>query len=128
MTQARALPDNATEWWIYLGVLVLYLLTRWLLAWNQARREGAEHPVRTAFEDEEPQEAGAGAAAVGAFRSYRQLLGFVAAAVVVTLVAALTEGGVRLALMCTLVPVAVVLLAYLDFRRARTHRLGQGRT
>ncbi|MGP3756025.1 hypothetical protein [Streptomyces sp. IBSNAI001] len=128
MTQARALPDDATEWWIYLGVPALYLLTRRLLAWHQARSQGTEHPVRAAFDDEEPQETGAGAAAVGAFRSYRQLLGFAAGAVVVALVAALTEGGVRLALMCTLVPVVVVLLAYLDFRRARTHRLGHGRT
>ncbi len=44
MTLARSLPDNATEWWLYLGVLALYLLTRWFLAWRQARKEAAEHP------------------------------------------------------------------------------------
>ncbi len=61
---------------------------------------------------------------MGAFHSYRQLLGFAAGAILIVLVAALTGGGLQLALMCTLVPVIIVLLAYLDFRRARTHRLG----
>ncbi|MEV0022723.1 hypothetical protein AB0H45_10945 [Streptomyces atroolivaceus] len=123
MTLARAFPDSTAEWWIYLGVLVLYLLTRWFLAWRQARKEGAEHPVRTAIEDEDAEETNTGTPSTGSFSSYRQLMGFVGGAIVIVLVAALTEGGLQLTLMCTLVPVIVVLLAYLDFRRARTQRL-----
>ncbi|WP_307123390.1 hypothetical protein [Streptomyces sp. B1I3] len=122
MTLARSLPDTATEWWLYLGVLALYLLTRWFLAWHQARKEGVEHPVRAAFDDEEPGENAGPAAAMGAFRSYRQLLGFLAGGILIVLVATLTEGGLQLALMCALIPVVVTLLAYVDFRRARTHR------
>ncbi|MET7369467.1 hypothetical protein ABZS61_27125 [Streptomyces sp. NPDC005566] len=128
MTLARSLPDSPAEWWFYLGVLALYLLTRWFLAWRQARKEHAEHPVRAAFDDEEPGEPNAGFAALGAFRSYRQLLGFVGGAVVIVAVSALAEGKLRLGLMCTLVPVIIILLAYLDFRRARTYRLEHART
>ncbi|MEU9015005.1 hypothetical protein AB0D12_35735 [Streptomyces sp. NPDC048479] len=36
------------------------------------------------------------------------------------MVATLTEGRLRLTLMCTIVPVLVVTPAYLDFPRART--------
>ncbi|MFC8226473.1 hypothetical protein [Streptomyces sp. NPDC057287] len=128
MTLARALPDSPTEWWLYLGVLALYLLTRWCLAWGQARKEHREHPVRAAFDDEEPGESHAGAAATGAFRSYRQLLGFIGGTIVIVAVASLTEGGLQLTLLCTLVPVVVVVLAYLDFRRARTYRLEHAST
>lgn len=124
MTLAHSLPDSPTEWWLYLGVLALYTLTRWCLAWWQARREGAEHPVRAAFDDEEPaDETNVRAAAIGAFRSYRQLFGFVGGAVAIVLVAALTHGELQLVLLCTLIPVVVIVLAYLDFRRARTQRL-----
>jgi hypothetical protein len=42
--------------------------------------------------------------------------------VVVVLVAVLTDGRVRLALLWTVVPLLVVALAYLDFRQARKAR------
>ncbi|MCM2412161.1 hypothetical protein [Streptomyces sp. RKAG290] len=126
MTLARGLPDNATEWWIYLGVLALYLLTRWLLAWRQARKEGAEHPARAAFDDDEPQETHSVVYSLGAFRTYRQLFGFAGGALLVALVAGLTDGRLQLVLMCTLAPAVVVALAYLDFHAARKRRARAG--
>ncbi|WP_434599840.1 hypothetical protein [Streptomyces sp. A5-4] len=121
MTLARSLPDSAAEWWILLGVVALYALSRWFLAWRQARRDGDRHPVRAAFAEEEPGEGNA-APATGGFTSYRQFLGFVTAAVVVSLVVALTEAGLRVVLLCTIVPALVLALAYLDFRIARSAR------
>ncbi|MFD5099801.1 hypothetical protein [Streptomyces albidochromogenes] len=120
MTLARNLPDDATEWWIFLGVAALYLGSRWFLAWRQARRDGDSDPVRTAFAEEEPD--AASMAFSGGFRSYRQFFGVLAAAVVVVLVVTLTEDRLEMVLMCTLVPVLVMALAYLDFRQARTAR------
>lgn len=121
MTLARSLPDSATEWWIYLGAFALYVLTRLLLAWRQAHHDGAAHPVRAAFAEEEPEESNT-SVAIGAFRSYRQLAGFVGGAVAIALVATLTDGDLRLLLMCTVAPLIVMALAYLDFRLARTAR------
>ncbi|MBW5249644.1 hypothetical protein JGS39_11630 [Streptomyces sp. P01-B04] len=121
MTLARSLPDSATEWWIYLGAFSIYALTRLVLAWRQARDEGAEHPVRSAFTDEEPEEPRV-SAAFGAFRSYRQLFGFFGGAVAIVLIATLTDGQLRLVLMCTLAPLIIMGLAWLDFRVARAAR------
>lgn len=126
MTLARSLPDSATEWWIYLGAFLLYVLTRLILAWRQAREDGADHPVRAAFSEEEPEESNT-SLAIGAFRSYRQLAGFVGGTVAIVLVATLTDGHLRLVLMCTLAPVIVMALAYLDFRISRTARLRSAR-
>jgi hypothetical protein len=117
MTLARSLPDNATEWWIFLGIFALYALSRWFFAWRQARREGDSHPVRAAFADEAEPDA-TNAALAGGFRSYRQFFGFVVGAVVVVLVAALTDGRLRVALLWVMVPLLVVALSYLDFRQA----------
>lgn len=121
MMLARSLPDSATEWWMFLGILVLYVFSRWVFAWQQARREGDPHPVRAAVAEEDDQGA-VDAAVRGGFRSYRQFFGFVGGAVVVVLVAVLTDGRVRLALLWTVVPLLVVALAYLDFRQARKAR------
>ncbi|MFD3656464.1 hypothetical protein [Streptomyces sp. NPDC058620] len=115
------MPDSATGWWFFLGVTALYLLSRWFLAWRQARRDGVSDPVSAAFADDEPDEANA-ALATGGFRSYRQFFGVVGAAVVVIAVVTLAEGGLRLVLMCTIVPVLVMALAYLDFRQAQAAR------
>ncbi|GAA5701467.1 MULTISPECIES: hypothetical protein [Streptomyces] len=117
MTLARSLPDNATEWWIFLGTFVLYVLGRWFFAWQRARREGDSHPMRTAFAEEDDP-AASHAAMVGGFRSYRQFFGFVGSAVAVVLVAALTEGWLRHALLWIIVPLLVIALSYLDFRQA----------
>ncbi|MFF9093553.1 hypothetical protein ACF1AX_10580 [Streptomyces sp. NPDC014802] len=106
---------------MFLGILVLYVFSRWVLAWQQARREGDPHPVRAAVAEEDDQGA-VDAAVRGGFRSYRQFFGFVGGAVVVVLVAVLTDGRVRLALLWTVVPLLVVALAYLDFRQARKAR------
>ncbi|THA75034.1 hypothetical protein E6R60_18515 [Streptomyces sp. A0642] len=122
MTLARSLPDSPTEWWIYLGAFAVYVLTRLFLAWHQARKEGADHPLRAAFSEEEPEESSR-PLTIGSFRSYRQILGFVAGTVVIVMVATLTDGALRVVLMCTLAPVIVAALAYLDFRLARTARL-----
>ncbi|MEU1433550.1 hypothetical protein ABZ438_05590 [Streptomyces sp. NPDC005786] len=121
MTPAHSLPDSATEWWIYLGAFALYVLTRLVLAWRQAHHDGADHPVRAAFAEEEPEESNT-SVALGSFRSYRQLAGFVGGAVAIVLVATLTHGVLRLLLMCTVAPLIVMALAYLDFRLARTAR------
>ncbi|CAL9582310.1 hypothetical protein SUDANB15_05031 [Streptomyces sp. enrichment culture] len=121
MTLARSLPDDATEWWIFLGAFGLYMLGRWFFAWRQARREGDAHPVRAAFAEEEEPDA-VDAAPTGGFRSYRQFSGFVAGAVTVTLVAALTDGRLRVALLWVIVPLLIVALSYLDFRQARKAR------
>jgi hypothetical protein len=115
MTLARALPNDVTGWWIFLGTFALYAAARWFFAWRQARREGDEHPVRAAFaEEDDPRPA-----VTGGFRSYRQFFGFVGSAVVVVLVAGLTDGRLRVVLLWSLVPVLVAALAYLDFRQAR---------
>ncbi|MFF1543751.1 hypothetical protein [Streptomyces sp. NPDC058291] len=118
MTLARSLPDDPTGWWIFLGTFVVYALARWFLAWRQARREGDEHPVRAAFAEEDDP----GTTAAGGFRSYRQFFGVVGSAVLVLLVAGLTTGPLRLALLWTIVPLLVAALAYLDFRQARKER------
>ncbi|MCX5008521.1 hypothetical protein OHB05_38840 [Streptomyces sp. NBC_00638] len=121
MTLARALPDDATEWWFFLGTLVLYALGRWFFAWQRARREGDSHPVRTSFaEDDDP--GATHPALVGGFRSYRQFFGFVVSAVTVVLVAALTEGRLRVALLWIIVPLLVIALSYLDFRQDQKAR------
>jgi hypothetical protein len=118
---ASSLPDDPTEWWIFLGTFVLYVLTRWLFAWQQARREGDDNPVRSALAEEDDPDA-VHAATVGGFRSYRQFAGFALGAVAVALVATLTEGGLRIVLLWIIVPLLVIALAYLDFRQARKAR------
>ncbi|MGY4993290.1 hypothetical protein [Streptomyces sp. 900105245] len=125
MTLARSLPDSATEWWIFLGTFVLYALGRWFFAWSQARRDGDRHPVRAAFaEDDAP---GASSAALrGGFGSYRQFFGFVGSTVAVVLVAALTDGRLRVVLLWIIVPLLVVALSFFDFRQARKARSGAG--
>ncbi|MFI1016688.1 hypothetical protein [Streptomyces sp. NPDC020965] len=120
MTMARGLPDSSTEWWVLLGVVALYALTRWFLAWRQARRDGDRHPVRAAFAEEEPGEGNL--MATGGFRSYRQFFGVLVCTVIVVLILTLAQGGLELVLMCTVVPVLVVAMAYVDFRQARTAR------
>ncbi|MFD9467389.1 hypothetical protein [Streptomyces sp. NPDC060027] len=121
MTLARALPDDAAEWWFFLGTFVLYALGRWFFAWQRARREGDSHPVRTAFAEEDDPDA-THAALVGGFRSYRQFFGFVVSAVTVVLVTALTEGRLRVVLLWIIVPLLVIALSYLDFRQDRKAR------
>ncbi|MEU0690712.1 hypothetical protein [Streptomyces uncialis] len=121
MTLARTMPDDANGWWVLLAVLALYVVTRWFLAWNQARREGDPSPLRAAFDEEEPDEGGT-ATAFGGFRSYRQYFAFVGGALVIGLVLGLTEGRTELVMMCTVVPAVVIVVAYLDFRRARSAR------
>lgn len=121
MTLARSLPDDATEWWIFLGAFTLYVLGRWFFAWRQARREGDARPVRAAFAEEDGPDA-VNAAPAGGFRSYRQFSGFVAVAVTVTLVAVLTDGRLRVGLLWIVVPLLTVALSYLDFREARKAR------
>ncbi|MFI8301954.1 hypothetical protein ACIF80_00635 [Streptomyces sp. NPDC085927] len=118
MTLARAFPDDPTGWWIFLGTFVLYVVARWFFAWRQARREGDGHPVRAAFAEEDDP----GTAVGGGFRSYRQFFGFVGSAVAVVLVAALTEGRLRLVLLWIIIPLLVIALSYLDFRQARKAR------
>ncbi|KAF3467482.1 hypothetical protein [Streptomyces sp. Tu 3180] len=120
MTLARSFPDDATEWWIFLGSFALYVLGRWFFAWRQARREGDDHPVRAAFAEEDDSDAMT--AATGGFRSYRQFSGFVVGAVTVVLVVALTDGRLRVSLLWVVVPLLVVALSYLDFREARKAR------
>ncbi|MFG2573397.1 hypothetical protein [Streptomyces sp. NPDC048481] len=116
MTLAHALPTDASGWWIFLGTFALYAAVRWFLAWRQARRDGDRHPVRAAFaEEDEPVPS-----MTGGFRSYRQFFGCVGSAVVVVLVAGLTAGRLRLALLWTVVPVLIAALAYVDFRQARS--------
>lgn len=121
MTLARSLPDDATGWWIYLGTFALYALGRLFFAWLQARREGDSHPVRAAFAEDDDPEA-TSAALRGGFRSYRQFFGFVGSAVAVVLVAAVTGGRLRVALLWTIVPLLVIALSYLDFAQARKAR------
>ncbi|MFI7503439.1 hypothetical protein ACIBVL_34210 [Streptomyces sp. NPDC049687] len=118
MTLARSLPDDPTEWWIFLGTFVLYAVARWFFAWQRARREGDSHPVRAAFaeEDDPPTQVS------GGFRSYRQFFGFSGSAVAVVLVAALTAGRLRVVLLWIIVPLLVTALSYLDFRQARKAR------
>ncbi|WP_345579969.1 hypothetical protein [Streptomyces prasinosporus] len=123
MTLARSLPDDATEWWVLLGALALYVLGRWFFAWRQARREGDARPARAAFAEEDDADA-VGAASTGGFRSYQQFLGFVAGSFLVALTAALTDGRLRVTLLWTVVPPVVVALAYLDFRQVRRARSG----
>lgn len=125
MTLARSLPDDPTEWWIFLGSFVLYALGRWFFAWQQARREGDSHPVRTALAEEDDPDA-TNAALTGGFRSYRQFFGFVGSAVTVFLVAALTDGRLRVVLLWSIVPMLVIALSYLDFRQARKARSEAG--
>lgn len=123
MTLARTLPDDANAWWALLAVFALYALTRWFLAWRQARREGDPSPLRAAFDEEEPDEGGtATEMALGGFRSYRQYFAFAGGALFIGLVLGLTEGRTQLVMMCTVVPAVVIAVAYLDFRRARSAR------
>ncbi|MEU9141313.1 hypothetical protein AB0D33_36145 [Streptomyces sp. NPDC048404] len=121
MTLARDFPDDATGWWIFLGTFALYAFGRWFFAWRQARRDGDSHPARAAFAEEDDPDA-IHAATVGGFRSYRQFFGFVGSAVITVLVATLTEGGLRVALLWTVVPLLVTALSYVDFRQARQAR------
>ncbi|MFJ5269352.1 hypothetical protein [Streptomyces sp. NPDC088358] len=123
MTLARSLPDNATEWWIFLGTFVLYALGRWFFAWQRARREDDSHPMRTAFAEEDDPPA-SHAAMIGGFRSYRQFFGFAGSAFAVVLVAALTEGWLRYALLWIIVPLLVIALSYVDFRQSLKARSG----
>lgn len=121
MMLARSLPDDSTEWWIFLGTFVLYVLARWFFAWQEARREGDRHPVRAALAEEDDEE-GRRAASVGGFRSYRQFFGFVGSTVAVVLVAMLTDGRLRVALLWIIIPLLVIALSYLDFWQARKAR------
>ncbi|MGI3227592.1 hypothetical protein ACRJ4B_30960 [Streptomyces sp. GTA36] len=73
--------------------------------------------MRTAFAEEDDP-AASHAAMVGAFRSYRQFFGFVGSVVAVVLVATLTEGWLRYALLWIIVPLLVIALSYLDFRQS----------
>ncbi|WSQ09866.1 hypothetical protein OG604_20030 [Streptomyces sp. NBC_01231] len=101
-----------------MGTLGLYVGARWFFAWQRARREGDGHPMRAAFAEEDDP----GTAVGGGFRSYRQFFGFVGSTVAVVLVAALTTGRLRLALLWSIIPLLVTALAYLDFRQARKAR------
>ncbi|MFG2604631.1 hypothetical protein ACGFT2_13900 [Streptomyces sp. NPDC048514] len=121
MTLARSLPDEASEWWIFLGTFVVYACGRWFFAWRQARREGDSHPVRAALAEEDDP-AATHAALTGGFRSYRQFFGFVASGIAVVLVATFTGGRLRVALLWITIPLLVIALSYLDFRQARKAR------
>ncbi|MGQ4362249.1 hypothetical protein [Streptomyces sp. SAS_272] len=117
VTLARALPDDPIGWWIYLGTFVLYAVARWCFAWRQARRDGDSHPARAAWAEDDPRPA-----VTGGFRSYRQFFGFVGSVLAVVALAALTEGRLRVVLLCVVVPLLVTALSYLDFRQARAAR------
>ncbi|MEU4034469.1 hypothetical protein [Streptomyces collinus] len=121
MTLARSLPDDPTEWWIFLGTFVLYVLARWFFAWQQARREGDSHPVRAALAEEDDPDA-LRVATVGGFRSYRQFFGFVVGTFAVVLVAIYTEGRLRVVLLWVIIPMLTIALSYLDFWQARKAR------
>ncbi|MFC9281216.1 hypothetical protein [Streptomyces collinus] len=121
MTLARSLPDSPAEWWIFLGTLVLYVLSRWFFAWQQARREGDSHPVRAAFAEEDDAEVPS-AATGGGFRSYRQFFGFLVGTIAVVVVASVTEGRIRVVLLWGIIPMLTIALSYLDFRQARKAR------
>ncbi|MFI6660417.1 hypothetical protein ACIBL8_33325 [Streptomyces sp. NPDC050523] len=121
MTLARSLPDGPTEWWIFFGTFVLYVVARWFFAWQQARREGDRHPMRAALAEEDDPDA-LRAASVGGFRSYRQFFGFAVGTLAVVLVATLTEGRLRVALLWIVIPMLVIALSYLDFWQARKAR------
>ncbi|MGW5731592.1 MULTISPECIES: hypothetical protein [Streptomyces] len=132
MTLARSLPDDPAEWWILLGALTVYLLARWFFAWRQARLEGRRRPARAALdelgEDDDSNEV-TPRVATGGFDTWRQFIGFVAGGVVIALIAGLTDGPLRVVLLCVVAPVLVVALAYLDFREARKARAKKtGRT
>ncbi|MFF1716481.1 hypothetical protein [Streptomyces sp. NPDC058268] len=131
MTLARSLPDSPTEWWIFLGGLALYLLGRWFFAWRQARSEGRRSPARAALnevgDDDHPDMYPTGVAA-GGFYSWQQFIGFLIGAAVLVVIAGLTDGPLRLALLWVFAPVLVIALAYLDFRTARKASAKKTRT
>ncbi|WP_432057622.1 hypothetical protein [Streptomyces sp. bgisy022] len=118
MTLAHAYPDDLATWGVYIGVIALYALARWTFVRRRDRREGPEHAGRVPL----PGEDGPGAAAWGAFRSYRQFFGYVGSAVVVALVLTTTGGTLRVVLVCTVAPLLVVALAFLDVRLERKRK------
>ncbi|CAL9475709.1 hypothetical protein [Streptomyces sp. enrichment culture] len=112
MTLAHIYPDDPTTWGAYVCVIALYALARRLFVRRRDRHEGTEHAGRVPL----PGENGPSAVAWGAFRSYRQFVGYAGSAVVVALVLTTTGGTLRLVLVCTVVPLLVVALAFLDVR------------
>jgi hypothetical protein len=125
MTLARSLPDSPGEWFLFLAALAVYIAARFVLAWRQARKDGAEHPLRTAFDDDEPDN-GSRSVMLGGYASYKEFLGVVASGIAIGIVAAATDGPLRVALMATIIPIIVVAMAYFDFRRARRNRQRDG--
>ncbi|MFE9123289.1 hypothetical protein [Streptomyces sp. NPDC007172] len=121
MTLARSSSDDPLEWFIYLGVIVVYALGRWFFAWRQARRDGQSHPARAALAEDDSSGT-TRRIPYGAASSYRQLFGFFGSGLAVALVASLTHGRLRVTLMWTIIPLLPLALAYLDFRRSREAR------
>ncbi|MGW6025234.1 hypothetical protein [Streptomyces sp. NPDC055099] len=122
---ARSLPDSATEWWILLGALALYALGRWFFAWRQAQLEGRRRPARAALDElgeDDDDKMTPMRAAAGGYDSWRQFIGFMVAGVVIAMIAGLTEGALRVALLWFVSPLLVIALAYMDFRQARKAR------
>ncbi|MER5860072.1 hypothetical protein ABT131_31435 [Streptomyces sp900105245] len=82
--------------------------------------------MRAAFAEEDDAPGASSAALRGGIGSYRQFFGFVGSTVAVVLVAALTDGRLRVVLLWIIVPLLVVALSFLDFRQARKARSGAG--
>ncbi|MGW2794404.1 hypothetical protein ACWC9H_31355 [Streptomyces sp. NPDC001251] len=125
MRLARSASDDPLEWFLYLGVVVVYALGRWFFAWRQARRDGQIHPLRAVLAEDDDSET-MRRTPYGGFSSYRQFFGFVGSAAAVALVASLTHGRLRVSLMWTIVPLLTLALAYLDFRLSRKARDRRG--
>lgn len=128
---ARSLPDSPTEWWILLGALALYALGRWFFAWRQAQLEGRRRPGRAALDElgeDDDDEMTPMRAGFGGYDSWRQFIGFIVAGVVIAMVAGLTDGALRVALLWFVSPLLVIALAYMDSREARKARAKRTRS
>lgn len=123
MTLARSLPESPAEWTLILGAFAFYLLGRWFFAWRQARADGQRRPASAALnnlgEDDTsismlPPPRG--------HASWKEYGRFVLAALLIALIALLTDGALRVILMVIVVPLLVTVVAYLDFRESRNRR------
>ncbi|WP_369213264.1 hypothetical protein [Streptomyces flavofungini] len=132
MTLARYHDNSATDWWIIFGALALYVLARWFFVWRQARSEGRRQPARSALhelgDDDNTPGMPPERTSVAGYQSWRQFTGLVSGALVIGVTVALTDGALRVALLSVVVPLLVIVLAYVDFREARKARAKRERT